>query len=90
MMGTRMLKEMLHSQEPKILYHTIHKNPTPDAIHMQLNLLIFSPWPFKFHVPAAVRETFSLSAHYCTIVSLLDEKRKYIIGIALSHLSVKC
>lgn len=71
MMDTKMLKEVLHSQEPKILYH--YKSPTLDTIHMQLNLLIFSPWPFKFHAPAAVREIFSLSAHYCTI-SLLDEK----------------
>jgi len=40
MMGTKMLKEILHSQEPKILYH--HKNPTLDTIHMQLYLIIFS------------------------------------------------
>lgn len=57
-MGSKMLKEILHSQEPKILYH--HKNPTLDTIHMQLNLLIFSPWPFKFYAPTAVREMFSL------------------------------
>jgi len=45
MMGTKMLKEILHSRKPKILYH--HKNPTLDTIHMLLNLLIFSPWPFN-------------------------------------------
>lgn len=73
MMGTtKILKEILYSQKPKNIYH--HKNPTLDTIHMQLNLLNFSLWPFKFHAPATVREMFSLSAHYCTIVNLLDER----------------
>jgi len=72
MMDTKMLKEILISQEPKILYH--HKSPTLDTIHMQLYLLIFSPWSFKFHAPAAVREKFNLSAYHCTIISFLDEK----------------
>jgi hypothetical protein len=62
MMGTKMLKEILHSQEHKILYH--HKNPTLDTIHMQLNPLTFSPWPLEFHAPAAVREMFKCPLLY--------------------------
>lgn len=69
-------------------FFTIHKNSTMDTIHMQLNLLIFSPWPFKFHVPSVVREMVSLNAHYCTIVSLLDEKEVHYWDSNVP--SVKC